>query len=138
MKRAFERVAKEGRKYGLSLMIVSQRPSEISETIFSQCNNFVAMRLTNPVDQNYIKRLLSDSVNAITDALPVLERQEAIILGDAISVPSVIKVDEIEHKPSSNDIEFHTEWKKDWMAVEFPKILGSMTKGGTMHCEQEK
>lgn len=136
VKRSIERIAKEGRKYGLSLMIVSQRPSEISETIFSQCNNFVAMRLTNPSDQNYIKRLLPDSVNAITDALPVLERQEAIVMGDAISVPSVVKIDEIKDKPNSNDIEFHTEWKKDWIAIAFPKILDSLTRRGAAQCEQ--
>src|SRR5699024_3268586 len=55
VRKAVERVAKEGRKYGISLMIVSQRPSEISETVFSQCSNFVAMRLTNPTDQNYVR-----------------------------------------------------------------------------------
>ena len=69
---SIERIAKEGRKYGISLMLASQRPSEISETIFSQCNNFLSLRLTNPADQNYVKRLLPDTLGSIVDKMPVL------------------------------------------------------------------
>lgn len=123
VKKAIERIAKEGRKYGISLMIVSQRPSEISETVFSQCNNFVAMRLTNPTDQRYVRRLLPDDLGAITDALPSLERQEAIVIGDSASVPSLLFVDEITDRPDSNDIPFHTEWKLDWLDEEFKAAL---------------
>ena len=86
------------------------------------------MRLTNPTDQQYIKRLLPDSINAITDSLPVLEKQEAIILGDSISVPSIIHVDSITDKPNSNDINFQTEWKKDWFDAEFGKIMEQLVK----------
>lgn len=125
VKRAIERIAKEGRKYGVSLMIVSQRPSEISETVFSQCNNFVAMRLTNPADQRYVKRLLPDSLSAITDSLPSLERQEAIVIGDSIVVPSLIRVTEIHDLPDSQDIDFHTEWKKDWLNVAMEDVVKS-------------
>ncbi|WP_167738012.1 ATP-binding protein [Cryobacterium sp. MDB2-10] len=114
VKKAIERVAKEGRKYGISLMIVSQRPSEISETVFSQCSNFVAMRLTNPTDQAYVSRLMPDSLSAITDSLSSLEQREAIIIGDSVSLPSLIRVDEITDRPESRDVEFHTEWRKDW------------------------
>jgi hypothetical protein len=123
VKKSIERVAKEGRKYGLSLMIVSQRPSEVSETILSQCNNFVAMRLTNPADQQYIRRLLPDSVSSVTESLPVLERQEAMVLGDSISVPSVVVVDEIQDRPNSRDVAFHTEWKKDWLDLGFGAVV---------------
>ncbi len=123
VKKAIERIAKEGRKYGISLMIVSQRPSEISETVFSQCNNFVAMRLTNPTDQRYVKRLLPDDLGAITDALPSLERQEAIVIGDSVSVPSLLCVDEITDRPDSHDIAFHTEWKLDWLDVAMADAL---------------
>lgn len=123
VKKAIERIAKEGRKYGISLMIVSQRPSEISETVFSQCNNFVAMRLTNPTDQRYVKRLLPDDLGAITDALPSLERQEAIVIGDSVSVPSLLFVDEITDRSDSHDIAFHAEWKLDWLDQEFKEAL---------------
>ena len=128
VKKSIERIAKEGRKYGLSLMIVSQRPSEISETIFSQCNNFVAMRLTNPTDQQYVKRLMPDNVSAITDTLPVLERQEALIIGDSIPIPTIVKIKELTDRPSSSDIHFHTEWKKDWFNIAFDGILNKLKK----------
>ena len=130
VKKAIERIAKEGRKYGISMMIVSQRPSEISETVFSQCNNFVAMRLTNPNDQRYVKRLLPDDLAAITDSLPSLERQEAIIIGDSVAVPSLIQVDAIEHKPDSNDVRFLTEWRKDWLALELQPVIDRWKTGG--------
>jgi hypothetical protein len=123
VKKAIERIAKEGRKYGISLMIVSQRPSEISETVFSQCNNFVAMRLTNPTDQRYVRRLLPDDLSAITESLPSLERQEVILIGDAVSVPSLVHVDEITDRPDSHDIAFHTEWKLDWLDVDMSAAL---------------
>ncbi len=128
VKKSIERIAKEGRKYGLSLMIVSQRPSEISETIFSQCNNFVAMRLTNPSDQQYVRRLMPDSVSAITDTLPVLERQEALIIGDSIPIPTIVRIKDLTDKPDSNDIAFRTEWKKDWITIVFDELITKLQK----------
>lgn len=128
VKKSIERIAKEGRKYGLSLMIVSQRPSEISETIFSQCNNFVAMRLTNPTDQQYVKRLMPDSVSAITDTLPVLERQEALIIGDSIPIPTIVRIKDLTDKPDSKDILFRTEWKKDWVQLTFDELIKRIKK----------
>ncbi|NLM68143.1 MAG: ATP-binding protein, partial [Enterococcus sp.] len=121
---SIERIAKEGRKYGVTLCIVSQRPSEISETIFSQCNNFVAMRLTNPDDQNYVKRLLPDSLDGVTNSLPSLKTGEAIIIGDSIILPSIVKIDECSNDccPSSTDINFLTEWKKDWIDIKFNEL----------------
>lgn len=123
VRKAVERVAKEGRKYGISLMIVSQRPSEISETVFSQCSNFVAMRLTNPTDQNYVRRLLPDNVGALTDSLASLEQREALILGDSVALPSLIQVNEITDLPASTDVAFRTEWKKDWYDAAFDGVI---------------
>jgi DNA helicase HerA-like ATPase len=128
VKRAIERIAKEGRKYGISLMIVSQRPAEISETVFSQCNNFVAMRLTNPADQQYVKRLLPDNLNAITDALPTLEQREAIVIGDAITVPSLVRIDDVADAPDSHDVEFLQEWKRNWLDVQMTDALARWQK----------
>ena len=71
-KKSIERIAKEGRKYGISLMVVSQRPSEVSDTIFAQCNNFIALRLTNTLDQSYIKSLLPNNTSAVADILPTI------------------------------------------------------------------
>lgn len=123
--KSIERIAKEGRKYGISLMIVSQRPSEISENIFSQCNNVIAMRLTNPSDQNYVQRMLPDAVGNITDCLPILEKREALILGDSIALPTIVKVGEVKPVPDSHDIDVHGEWKKDWLDLKFDKVLAS-------------
>lgn len=123
--RSIERIAKEGRKYGISLMVVSQRPAEISESIFSQCNNFVAMRLTNPTDQQYVKRLLPDNLAAITQALPTLERREAIVIGDAVNVPSLVSIDEIADVPKSQDVRVHAEWQKDWLDIDMQDGLAA-------------
>ncbi len=111
---AIERIAKEGRKYGVTLGIVSQRPSEISETIFSQCNNFIAMRLTNPDDQNYVKKLLPDALGDITSSLPSLQAGEALIIGESIILPSIVKIDFPENEPESSDIDYLEIWKEKW------------------------
>ena len=126
-----ERIAKEGRKYGVSAMIVSQRPSEISETIFSQCNSFVVMRLTNPIDQSYIRKLLPEDVSSITDNLAGFDKREALVLGDAVKIPALIKVHELpkDRLPKSNDINFIQEWRKNWYEMsEFSKVIKQMMK----------
>ncbi len=125
---AIERIAKEGRKYGVALVIVTQRPSEVSETIFSQCNNFITMRLTNPSDQDYVKRLLPDSLGPLTESLPVLGRQEAILIGDALVMPSLVEIDTCAPTPSSSDIDYLQEWKKKWLAVDFDSLIKTWVK----------
>jgi uncharacterized protein len=125
---SIERIAKEGRKYGISLAIISQRPSELSETIFSQCNNFIAMRLTNPDDQNYVKRLLPDTLGSVTDILPSLQSGEALLIGEATVMPSIVKIDRCEHEPSSNDIPYLEKWKNEWYdKVDFKTITKKWT-----------
>ena len=98
---SIERIAKEGRKYGVSLLLASQRPSEISETIFSQCNNFLALRLTNPADQNYVKRLLPDTLGSITEKMPSLKVGECLLIGDAVVLPSIVQIGKCDPEPSS-------------------------------------
>ncbi|WP_444888840.1 ATP-binding protein [Microbulbifer sp. JMSA008] len=122
-KKSIERIAKEGRKYGLSLMVVSQRPSEVSETIFSQCNNFIAMRLTNRVDQNYIKALLPDSSNSLIDLLPSLNQGEAFIVGDAVIIPSLVQLPKPNPEPKSASINTYKEWAESWKEITFDKIV---------------
>lgn len=121
-KNSIERIAKEGRKYGVTLLLASQRPSELSETIFSQCNNFVAMRLTNPIDQNYVKRLLPDTLGNLTDKLPSLQAGEGLLIGEAVILPSIIKVDECTLPPSSNDIPYWELWKEEWKEADINEI----------------
>jgi hypothetical protein len=108
----FERIAKEGRKYGVSLVVISQRPSEVNNTMLSQCSNFISMRLTNAEDQGVIKKLLPDSLGGFSDILPTLDTGEALIVGDASLLPSRIRIDEPKNRPNSGTIEFWDEWQK--------------------------
>jgi hypothetical protein len=107
---SFERIAKEGRKYGFSLLVVSQRPSDVSRTILSQCNNFLALRLTNETDQGVIKRLMPDSLAGLTSILPLLDTGEALLLGDAVLLPTRIKLDVPMVTPDSATRDFWKEW----------------------------
>jgi hypothetical protein len=111
-RRTVERIAKEGRKYGVSCMIVSQRPAEISETILAQCNNFVILRLTNPVDQNYVRRLVPDTFAGLVDVLPSLRQGESLVVGDAIPMPMRVQIDYPSPEPDSSDIRFFDKWKQ--------------------------
>lgn len=108
----FERIAKEGRKYGVSLVVISQRPSEVNKTMLSQCSNFVSMRLTNADDQAVVKRLLPDSLGGFSDVLPTLDTGEALVVGDASLLPSRIRIDEPIHKPNSGTVDFWDEWQQ--------------------------
>jgi len=110
---SFERIAKEGRKYGISLVVISQRPSDVNKTILSQCGNFIAMRLTNPDDQNVIKRLFPDNLGDFSELLPILDIGESLIVGDASLLPSRVKIDKPKIKPSSATIDFWDEWGKE-------------------------
>ena len=125
---SIERIAKEGRKYGITLLLSSQRPSEISETIFSQCNNFIAMRLTNPNDQNYVKKLLPDTFGNLINKIPSLKVGEALLIGDASVMPSIVQIEECELKPSSTDIPYFDLWKLHWKDVNFVEIVEDWKK----------
>lgn len=107
---SFERIAKEGRKYGVSLLVVSQRPSDVSRTILSQCNNFLILRLTNDQDQNVVRRLMPDSLAGVLDGLPLLDTGEALLLGDAILLPARIKLKFPAIEPLSQTRNFWQEW----------------------------
>ncbi|CAH0122504.1 hypothetical protein PAE9249_05064 [Paenibacillus sp. CECT 9249] len=108
----FERIAKEGRKYGISLVIVSQRPSELNKTVASQCNNVIALRLSNPLDKAAVSDMLPEHLGGVKDVLPSLGIGEAIVVGDACLLPSRIKVDEPECKPGSKSVQYWDVWSK--------------------------
>ncbi|MCK9160046.1 MAG: ATP-binding protein [Bacteroidaceae bacterium] len=110
---SFERIAKEGRKYGISLVVISQRPSDVDKTILSQCGNFIAMRLTNPDDQNVIKRLFPDNLGDFAEMLPILDIGEGLIVGDASLLPSRVVMDKPRIEPSSATVDFWDEWNKE-------------------------
>lgn len=127
-RKAIERVAKEGRKYGLSLVVVSQRPSEVSSTICAQCSNFVALRLTNNEDQAYVRHLLPNNTAAITGSLPILGQGEAIIVGDSIVMPAIVQLAKPKPEPHSADIPVHSRWSDLWCDVEFAPVVQKWQK----------
>ena len=122
-RRTVERIAKEGRKYGVSCMIVSQRPSEISETILSQCNNFIILRLVNPTDQAYISRLVPDSFSGLESAVPLLRQGETVIVGDAIPIPQRVQIDFPQPTPHSVDVRFFDKWKQPGAKTDAAEVM---------------
>lgn len=126
--KSFERIAKEGRKYGVSLMVISQRPAEVNRTVLSQCNNFISLRLSNADDQAVIKKLLPDNLAGITDILPVLDIGEALVVGDASLLPTRILIDEPFIKPESATVKFWDEWCKDVAKQDIPSAVDGLRK----------
>jgi len=112
-KLALARIAKEGRKYGVGLFLVSQRPSELSESILSQCNTIIALRMSNEADQHFVSKALPDSVRSLVDALPALRTREGLVVGEGCSVPVRILFDEIplNLRPRSSNVPFAESWK---------------------------
>jgi hypothetical protein len=108
--RAFESIAKEGRKYGVTLFVVSQRPSDVSRTILSQCNNFIVMRMKNDHDRAMIERLVPETLSGVTDTLPVLDVGEALVIGDAVPLPTRIILNPPRAKPASATQRFWSDW----------------------------
>jgi DNA helicase HerA-like ATPase len=109
---AFEMIAKEGRKYGVCLAVVSQRPSDVSRTILSQCNNFIVMRLTNDQDQEVIGHTIPGALSAIRGLLPLLDVGEALVVGDALLMPVRIKLDPPQTAPASATLPYWSMWAR--------------------------
>ncbi|WP_119395678.1 ATP-binding protein [Salinibius halmophilus] len=122
-RKSIERIAKEGRKYGLSLMVVSQRPSEVSPTIFSQCNNFIALRLTNKHDQSYIKGLLPENTSGAAEMLPSLGQGEALVVGDASLMPTLVQLPKPDPEPKSASLDVYSSWCMPWIATDFGNVI---------------
>jgi DNA helicase HerA-like ATPase len=110
---AFEAIAKEGRKHGVALLVVSQRPADVSQTILSQCNNFVIMRLTNDRDRTMVERVMPEALAGIAGMLPALNVGEAIVVGDAVLLPNPLRFDPPKIKPASSTQPYWTLWTHD-------------------------
>ena len=122
---SFERIAREGRKFGLSLTLSSQRPSELSPTVLSQCNTFLLHRIVNDRDQELVKRLVPDNIGGLLNELPILPTRKAILLGWATPIPILVEIRELkkEHRPKSEDPDFWDVWTRkeerevDWKSL---------------------
>ena len=114
-RRMIARIAKEGRKYGLSLGLVSQRPSELSETILSQCSTLFALRMGNQKDQDFVRQALPESAEGMLNSLPSLRNQQAVVVGEGVVLPMRIRFADLpeEKRPHSDTASFATEWKKE-------------------------
>jgi len=124
----FEKIAKEGRKYGVAMVVVSQRPSDVSTTILSQCNNLLALRLTNGDDQNTVKKLMPESLAGLMDALPILDVGEVLVVGDCVLLPSRIRINPPTEKPISSTVAFWDEWGKPPEIPDFSKSVENMRR----------
>lgn len=124
---AIRRIAKEGRKYGIGLMLVSQRPSEVEATVLSQCNSWIILRITNDNDREHVRSILPDSLSGLTKVLSGLRRQEAIIVGQAVMLPSRILISSLEKEklPRSHDIDFDKGWQGQPMTKEMMADIAS-------------
>lgn len=130
-KKVFERIAREGRKYGISLLVSSQRPSELSKTVLSQCNSFIIHRLQNPEDQKYVRQLVSAANEDILQQLPILPQQHVVIMGDAVRTPVQARMNTANPRPNSNNPKFIENWTRD-LPKDFPnyeKIAEAWEKG---------
>lgn len=110
-RKSMERIAKEGRKYGVGLAVVSQRPHEVSETVLAQCGTFICLRITNPDDQAYVRSLVPESEGDLVNILAGLGRGEALVLGEAVPLPTRLQFNKPDPHPNSDDIDFYAMWK---------------------------
>ena len=109
-RKSMERIAKEGRKYGVGLAVVSQRPHEVSETVLAQCGTFICLRITNPNDQSYVRSLVPESEGDLVSVLAGLGRGEGLVLGEAVPLPTRLQFAKPNPTPNSDDVDFYDKW----------------------------
>lgn len=133
--KAIRRLAKEGRKYGIGMMLVSQRPADVEGTVLSQCNSWLVLRLTNATDQSHVTRFLPDNLAGLARLLPSLSRQEAIFVGDAAPLPARIRIRSLEKAqlPKSDDISFGNGWQNPPVSLdEIQVVVNRWRRDGTL------
>ncbi len=127
----FERIAREGRKYGLSLVVASQRPSELSKTVLSQCNSFIVHRLQNPEDLRYFKEIVPGIYGPMLEQIPALAPQTALVLGECVPAPTLVRIREARPVPRSRDPKFYRYWMAESApAVDVEGICEQWESGG--------
>ena len=122
-----QKIAKEGRKYGVGAMVISQRPSEVNETILSQCGTIFALRLSNPSDRARVKGVLPDGLVSLLDILPVLRTGEAIVMGEAAKLPMRCRIHLPieEHRPRSSDPKVAAQWSLERKEEGYERVVAS-------------
>jgi hypothetical protein len=114
VRKVLERIAKEGRKYGVSLGLITQRPSDLAEGVLSQCGTIIAMRLNNDRDQQFVKSAMPEGARGFLDVIPALRNRECIVCGEGVSIPIRVSFDELERdrRPASSDPCFSELWRQ--------------------------
>lgn len=138
-RKAVEKIFKEGRKFGVGALVITQRPSEISETILAQVGTFIALRLTNSSDQSTVKNASPNNMSSLLELLSSLRTGEAIVVGESLSIPSRVRVEQISPRPSSNDPDLATSWKKIFShnSKAYQPIVTAMRDGKQIPKEKE-
>jgi len=115
VRKILERIAKEGRKYGVSLGLITQRPSDLAEGVLSQCGTIISMRLNNDRDQQFVKAAMPEGARGFLDSIPALRNRECIICGEGVSVPIRVALDDLEEsrRPASDDPSFSRLWQEE-------------------------
>lgn len=121
-RQVFERIAREGRKYGLGLVIASQRPSELSKTVLSQCNSFIVHRLQNPEDLRYFREIVPGIYYQLLDQLPALAPRIALVLGECVQAPALVEMREVNPVPKSKNPLFYKSWVRKCKLPDFEKV----------------
>jgi DNA helicase HerA-like ATPase len=127
-RRMMERIAKNGRKYGVSMVVVSQRPHDVSETVLAQCGTFVCMRVSNPNDQEYVRAMVPDAARGVFSALTSLGAGEAIAMGEAVPMPVRFQVNRPSPPPNSTDIDFTKNWRHGGVEVDVRRLVSRWHK----------
>ena len=127
-RRSMERIAKNGRKYGVGLCIVSQRPHDVSETVLAQCSSYICLRISNPEDQEYVRSMVPEAVRGTFAALTSLSKGEAVALGEAVPMPVRFKVDTPNPPPNSTDIDYAGKWRHGGKEISVEKLVSNWHK----------
>ena len=119
----FENIAKEGRKFGTTLFVASQRPSELNKTIMAQCANYIVMKLNNENDKSMMKGVMAEGSSGIIETTTMFSSGDCLIIGDAVPIPLKIKVELAKERPQAKTIEFWDIWKKERATVDYSECL---------------
>jgi len=132
-RRSMQRIAKEGRKYGVGLAVVTQRPHELSETVLAQCSTFVCLRLTNPDDQDYVRDLVPEAESDFIDVLSSLGQGEAMIMGLAVPLPTRVQLYKPDPPPNSSSVDFFRHWVTGPSDLDIDDIVDRWRRQDRMH-----
>ena len=132
-RRSMQRIAKEGRKYGVGLAVVTQRPHELSETVLAQCSTFICLRLTNPDDQDYVRDLVPEAESDFIDVLSSLSQGEAMVMGLAVPLPTRVQLYKPDPPPNSSSVDFFRHWVTGPSDLDIDDIVDRWRRQDRMH-----